>query len=207
MSKEDPTRASASDEPEHGPGGDRPEGAGRIEEEIKWWIERGPKKREADAAEPLQKGIVEGWAFELLKDYQQERALKNIVNINQRAMAEFDAEEKKWGYVSLGVGRFPQKKLNHIREGLRIPRYAKALILDAGYSVRILITGEPPGEKIVDINFTEAPSVDYWVNSELIEERLFGSIDEALRRLRHGLHRYLRKTGFSSSFEGGNARR
>lgn len=206
MSGEDPTRPSVSDEAEIGPGGDRPAGAECVEEESKWWIDRGPKKRETDAAEPVQKGIVERWAFELLKDYQQERALKNIVNINQRAIAEFDIEGQKWGYVSLGVGRFPQKRLNHIREGLRIPRYAKALILDAGYSVRILITGEPPGEKIVDINFTEAPAMDYWVNNELIEERLFGSIDEALRRVRHGLHRYLRKTGFSSSFEGRNAR-
>jgi len=167
------------------------------EEESKWWIDRGPKKREANVAEEGQKGIIERWAFELLKDYQQERALKNIVNINQHALAELDAGGKRWGYVSLGVGRFPQKRLNHIREALRIPRYARAVVIDAGYSVRLLVTGDPPGERVVDINFTEAPSMDYWVNNELIEERLFNSVDEALRRLRQSLHRYLRKSRFN----------
>lgn len=161
------------------------------EEESKWWIDRGPKK---EAAKGEEKGLIERWAIELLKDYRQERALQNIVDINQRALAEFNAAEKKWGYVSLGVGRFPQKRLNYVREGLRIPRYAKTLVIDAGYSVRLLITGDPPGEKVVDINFTEAPSMDYWIDNELIEERLFGSVEEALRRLRHSLHRYLRKS-------------
>lgn len=163
------------------------------DDEIKWWIDRGPKK-EAANAEPTQEGLIESWAIELLKDYRQERALQNIVDINQRALAEFDAEEKKWGYVSLGVGRFPPKRLNYIREALRIPRYAKVLVIDAGYSVRLLITGEPSGERVVDINFTEAPSMDYWVNNQLIEERLFGSVDEALKRLRHALHRYVRRS-------------
>ena len=163
------------------------------EDEIKWWIDRGPKKEVANA-EPAQQGLIESWAIELLKDYRQERALQNIVDINKRVLAEFDAEEKQWGYLSLGVGRFPQKRLNYIREALRIPRYAKALVIDAGYSVRFLITGEPSGERVLDINFTESPSMDYWVNNELIEERLFGSVDEALKRLRHALHRYVRRS-------------
>jgi len=199
MGKDDPTRAPEPQESSAdllgGPAGEvSPNDA---DEESKWWIDRGPKKREANAAEGEQTGIIERWAFELLKDYHQERALKNIVNINQRAIAEFDAGGKRWGYMSLGVGRFPQKRLNHIREGLRIPRYAKALILDAGYSVRFLITGDPAGEKVVDINFTETPSMDYWVNNELVEERLFSSIEEALRKLRQALHRYLRRSRFS----------
>ena len=166
------------------------------DEEVKWWIDRGLKKAAANA-EPAQKGLIESWAIELLKDYRQERALQNIVDINRRVLAEFDAEEKKWGYVSLGVGRFPQNRLNYIREALRIPRYAKVLVIDAGYSVRFLITGEPSGERVVDINFTESPSMDYWVSNELIEERLFGSVDEALKRLRHALHRYVRKSTVS----------
>jgi hypothetical protein len=55
----------------------------------------------------------------------------------------------------------------------------------------VLITGEPVGEKFIDINFTEAPSLDYWVKGELMEERLFSNIEEALRKLRSSLHGYL----------------
>ena len=202
MATEDPRQPAEPNQPGSDRSGDLSEdiASNEADEESKWWIDRGPKKKEAGTTEPGQKGIIERWAFELLKDYQQERALKNIVDINRRVIEEFDAGGKKWGYVSLGVGRFPQKKLTHIREGLRIPRYAKALVIDAGYSVRLLITGDPPGEKVVDVNFTEAPSMDYWINNELIEERLFASVDEALRRLRQSLHRYLRKGRFSLTF-------
>jgi hypothetical protein len=57
------------------------------------------------------------------------------------------------------------------------------LIVDAGYSVRVVITAEPPGERYVDINFTDAPSLDYWVGGQLVEES-FLNIGEALKRIR-----------------------
>lgn len=162
-------------------------------QEVKWWIDTGTK-RQPESAEPVPKGVIERWAFELLKDYRQERALQNIVDINGQVLRQLSDNEDRWVYVSLGVGEFPQKRLNHIKDALRIPRYARALAIDAGYSVRILITGNPPGEKVLDINFTEAPSLDYWTNGELIEEQMFRSIDDALKRLRNSVHRYLRKS-------------
>lgn len=162
-------------------------------EELKWWIDRGPAK-EREQTGPSKKGIIEEWAFELLKDYRQERALQSIVDINQQIVKKVAVEPQQWAHVSLGVGEFPRKKLDQIKGMLRIPRYARAVVVDAGYSVRVLVTGEPPGEKIVDLNLSDQPSLDFWVNNELIQERLFGSFDEALKRLRHSLHRYLKTT-------------
>ena len=162
-------------------------------QEVKWWIDTGIKQRsDADEREPI--GVIERWAFELLKDYRQERALQNIVDINGQVLRELGNNEDRWVYVSLGVGEFPQKRLNYIKDSLRMPRYARALAIDAGYSVRVLMTGNPPGEKVLDINFTEAPSMDYWNNGELVEEQMFRSIEDALKRLRNSIHRYLRKT-------------
>lgn len=161
-------------------------------QEAKWWIDTGAKQPH-EAGERVQKGVIERWAFELLKDYRQEQALRNIVDINGQALRELGAHEGKWVDLSLGVGQFPLKRLNHIKDSLRIPRYARALAIDAGYSVRVLVTGNPPGEKVLDVNFTEAPSLDYWVEGELVEEQLFRSVEDALRRLRHSVHRYLRK--------------
>ena len=161
-------------------------------QEVKWWIDTGTKQR-PETGERVPIGMIERWAFELLKDYRQERALQNIVDINGQALRELARSEDRWVCLSLGVGEFPQKRLNHIKDSLRIPRYARALAIDAGYSVRLLITGNPPGEKVLDINFTEAPSMDYWNNGELIEEQMFRSVDDALKRLRNSIHRYLRK--------------
>ena len=162
-------------------------------QEVKWWIDTGAK-RQQETAERVPTGVIERWAFDLLKDYRQERALQNIVDINGQALREFTNNEDRWLYLSLGVGEFPLKRLNYIKNALRMPRYARALAIDAGYSIRVLITGNPPGEKVLDINFTEAPSMDYWINRELIEEQMFRSIEDALKRLRNSIHRYLRKS-------------
>jgi hypothetical protein len=70
-------------------------------------------------------------------------------------------------------------------------------VIDAGYSVRVVITAEPIGERYVDINFTEAPSLDYWVGGQLIEERVFSNVGEALNKIRPSLPRYLNPPKFS----------
>lgn len=161
-------------------------------QEVKWWIDTGTKQRsETGEREPI--GVIERWAFDLLKDYRQEQALRNIVDINGQVLRELGNNEDRWVYLSLGVGEFPIKRLNYIKDSLRLPRYARALAIDAGYSIRVLLTGDPPGEKVLDINFTEAPSLDYWIDGELMEEQMFRSIEDALKRLRNSVHRYLRK--------------
>jgi hypothetical protein len=50
------------------------------------------------------------------------------------------------------------------------------------------------GERYIDINFTEVPSLDYWVKGELVEEKLFSNIDEALKKVRPSLHSYLSRS-------------
>ena len=35
--------------------------------------------------------------------------------------------------------------------------------------------------------------MDYWIKGELVEEQMFRSIEDALKRLRNSVHRYLRK--------------
>jgi hypothetical protein len=160
-------------------------------EETKWWIDRGPvKEREKPAAAPI-KSIIEKWAYELLKGYNQDQAAKNLVDINSRMLKELSVATGEWGYFSLEVGTYPAEKLAKVKSGLPLPPGARGLIVDAGSSVRIVITAEPPGERYVDINFTDAPALDYWVSGHLVEERVFSNIGEALRRIRPDLPRYL----------------
>ena len=155
-------------------------------EETKWWIDRGPVKAREKPVEPV-KGIVERWAYDLLKGYSQDQAVKNLVDINSRILNELSVVPGRWGYFSLEVGTYPPDKLNKIKSGLSLPPGARGMIIDAGYSVRVIITGEPIGERYVDINFTDAPSLDYWVNGELVEERVFSNLGEALKRIRPAL--------------------
>jgi hypothetical protein len=159
-------------------------------EEVKWWIDRGPVK-EREKSEALGRGIIEKWTYELLKDYKQEQAVRNVVDINPRTLKDLSQAPLGWNYVSLGVGTYPPDRLSKIKSAVQLPAGARALLIDAGYSVRLLITGERVGEKLLDVNFTEGPSLDYWVNNELIEERLFPNLDVALKALRSSLTDYL----------------
>lgn len=162
------------------------------EEERKWWIDRGPAKQREKKSPQLGQGLIEQWVYGMLKDYSQEQAMRNVVDINRRVLGEVELAPGEWKHISLGVGKYPEQRLAAIQRALELPPDARALVIDAGYSVRVLITGEPPGERAVDINFTEAPSLDYWVRDDLVEERLFTSFEDALRKLRGVLPRYLR---------------
>ena len=159
-------------------------------EETKWWVDRGPVKEREKTAEPI-KGIIEKWAYELLKNYNQDQATKNLVDINGKMLHGLNVAPHEWGYYSLEVGTYPPEKLAKIKNGLPLPPHARGIVIDAGYSVRVMITGEPVGERFVDINFTEAPSLDYWVKGQLVEERVFANMGEALKWIRRDLSGYL----------------
>ncbi|HEV8724220.1 MAG TPA: hypothetical protein VGK65_04155 [Candidatus Binatia bacterium] len=160
-------------------------------EETKWWIDRGPVKERDKSAEPI-KGIIEKWAYELLKNYNQDQAAKNLVDINSKILNGMSVGPGEYGYYSLDVGTYPPEKLAKIKSSLPLPPSTRGIVIDAGYSVRVIITGEPVGERYVDINFTDAPSLDYWVNGQLVEERVFSNVGEALKRIRANLPDYLR---------------
>ena len=147
------------------------------------------KEREKAAAP--EKGIIEKWAYELLRNYNQDQAAKNLVDINTKLLNGLSAAPGNWGYYSLEIGTYPAEKLSKIKNGLPLPTGARGIVIDAGYSVRIIITGEPVGERYVDINFTDAPSLDYWVKGQLVEERVYSNVGEALKRIRPELPRYL----------------
>jgi hypothetical protein len=94
----------------------------------------------------------------------------------------------------LEIGTYPTEKLAKIKNGLPLPPGTRGIVIDAGYSVRIIVTAEPVGERYVDINFTDAPSLDYWVNGQLVEERVYSNVGEALKRIRAELPRYLNRS-------------
>lgn len=75
-------------------------------EETKWWIDRGPVKEREKPAAPV-KGIIEKWAYELLKNYNQDQAAKNLVDINTKILHGLNIPSGQWGYYSLEIGTYP----------------------------------------------------------------------------------------------------
>jgi len=160
-------------------------------EETKWWIDRRAVKERDKSAAPPVRGIIEKWAVDLLQNYNQDEAAKNLVDINLKIFKELKVEPGQWGYYSLDIGKYPPDKLEKIKAALPLPPGARGIVIDAGYSVRVMITGEPVGERYVDINFLDTPSLDYWVKGQLVEERVFGNVGEALKRIRLDLLSYM----------------
>ena len=96
-------------------------------EETKWWIDRGPvKEREKPAAAPV-KGIIEKWAYDLLKNYNQDQAAKNLVDINSKILNGLAVGPGEWGYYSLEIGVYPAEKLTKIKSGLPLPNGARGV--------------------------------------------------------------------------------
>src|SRR6478672_7247469 len=80
-------------------------------EETKWWIDRGPvKEREKPAAAPV-KGIIEKWAYDLLKNYNQDQAAKNLVDINSKILNGLAVGPGEW-ILLFGNRRLPGRKTN-----------------------------------------------------------------------------------------------
>jgi hypothetical protein len=100
-------------------------------EESKWWIDRGPVKEREKPLGPVP-GIIEKWAYELLRGYNQDQAAKNLVDINSRLLKELTVASGEWGYFSMDVGTYPPEKLAKIKNGLPLPAGARGLIVDAG---------------------------------------------------------------------------
>lgn len=165
-------------------------------DETKWWIDRGPAVKEREKTATPEKGIIEKWAYNLLKNYNQDQAAKNLVEINSKLLHGLGTGPGDWGYYSLEIGTYPPEKLAKIKAGLPLPPNSRGLVIDAGYSVRIIITAEPPGSRYVDINFTDQPSLDYWVDGQLVGERVYSNVGEALKRIRADLSGYINPQKF-----------
>ena len=66
-------------------------------EESKWWVDRRPVKERDKSTEPVR-GVIEQWAVDLLKNYNQDEAAKNLVDINQRIFKGLTIKPGEWGY-------------------------------------------------------------------------------------------------------------
>src|SRR5262245_27841238 len=141
-------------------------------EETKWWIDRGPVKEREKPAAPV-KGIIEKWAYELLKGYNQDLAMRNLVDINAKMLKELSVGQGEWRYFSLDVGVYPAEKLAKIKNGLPLPAGTRGIVIDAGYSVRVVIIAETIGEGFVDIIFTDNHSLYYLFIWSLFVEGVF----------------------------------
>jgi hypothetical protein len=158
--------------------------------ENRWWVDQGKDAKGA----PLERPPAPfGHRFFRTGDgFEQDRARARLTDSNLKWLEENQPPPDGWKVVQvLADERFPEKKLERVKAALPLPPGGRGVLVDSGTSVRAIITGSPPGERLVEVRLGDESSFDAWVHGEWVREALFRDLDEALRRVPALVREYL----------------
>lgn len=159
----------------------------------RWWVDTGDKRRE-----PARPGGPAGTSFyRSAIGFEQETARSRLTDLNMKLLVEANPPEGGWGYVRLAETTFPEKKLERIKQRVALPPYARGVVVDCGKTIRLLITGTPIGERILDLTLSYAPSFDCWIADEWVRERVFQTSDQAIAALPALIEEFLSPQGIA----------
>ena len=146
----------------------------------RWWIDQGKPREQASrpaAAEPA----VGASFYTVAKGYSQDVARSRLTDLNLKLFQEGNPPPDGWGYMQMTPDRFPAKRLEQIQHAISLPPGVRAVAVDSGVSLRVILTGEPPGERLIELRFGEDSSFDAWVRGEWVGEAMFDRLPTALR--------------------------
>lgn len=160
------------------------------QESIKWWVDQQRPGREG--RKDATPAPAAARFYVAARGYEQERARAGLVDLNAKLLAAADPPENGFGYLPLLDERCPPKVIERIKRAVPLPKGARAAIVDSGRTARVIITGTPPGERILEFNFNrDEPTFDVWVRGEWREEILFRDLGEIYRAARVLIEEYM----------------
>jgi len=164
----------------------------------RWWVETGEKRRERPAPAPVPAAPVGSKFYRSGIGFNQETARSRLTDLNLKLLMQANPPEGGWGYVQLAETTYPERDRERIKEQIGLPAYARGVVVDCGRSVRLLITGSPIGQRILDLTLGDNPSFDCWIDGEWVREQLFRDSRGALGALRRYMSEYLSPEGIAS---------
>ena len=165
----------------------------------RWWVDTGDKRREKPAPAPAAPSPVGSKFYRSGIGFNQETARSRLTDLNLKLLQQANPPEGGWGYVQLAETTFPERERERIKEQIALPAYARAVLVDCGRSVRLLITGTPIGQRILDLTLGDNPSFDCWIDGEWVRERLYRDARGAIGALRRYIRQYLSPEGIANS--------
>ncbi len=157
--------------------------------ENRWWAELGnPKERPVAKRDEAFAGDR---FFKIAEGYDQDRARDSLTDQNHRLLVLADPPEGSWAYMPLLAERFPERELERIKQKLDLPAYARGVVVDCGRTIRLLVTGTPINERVLELALVEPPSFDCWVKGEWVREELYDNAGRALSQFRQHIRDYL----------------
>lgn len=165
----------------------------------RWWVETKVADKKKAAEEPAERQEFAGLQFfRAAKGFDQEVARTRLTDLNMKLLVSGNPPEGGWGYVSLAETTHPERDTERIKESVHLPSYARAVLVDCGRSVRILVTGTPIGDRILDLTLSDKPSFDAWVFGEWVREIVFPDRRKAITGLRRLVDEFLSAEGIAN---------
>lgn len=160
----------------------------------RWWVDFGEKPHEK-LKRP--RGPAGSSFYRSAAGYDQDEAHARLTDLNLKVLQQADPPAGVWAYVQLVAPPFPERERKRIEQLVRLPAYARGVVVDSGRSVRLLVTGTPIGERILELALGEAPSFDCWVDGEWVAEAVYEDAEQALAALRRAVAAYLSPEGIA----------
>lgn len=162
--------------------------------ENRWWVDSGKRERRPGAAQrpPEQEPIVGATFFAVGKGFDQDRARANLTDGNLNFLKQANPAEGTWAYLPLTDEQSSPELIDKVQRALRLPKWARGVIVDSGTSLRAIASGTPVGERIVELSLGAHSCFDAWASGDWVRERVFRSRERALREGARLFVRYLR---------------
>jgi hypothetical protein len=166
----------------------------------RWWVDFGDKDNEKSRPAPVAPAAppVGQRFYRAAEGFEQEAARSRLTDLNQKLLIDANPDLGQWGYVLLAEKPFAEKEAARIRDAVQLPPYARGAVIDSGRTVRLLVTGTPIGERVLELALNREPSFDCWIQGEWVREALFKDRKRALRAFRELIVRYLSPEGIAS---------
>jgi hypothetical protein len=187
-----------SDPPPGAPPGESAADDSKPAVENRWWVDTGAKKERGggsartDRESETDRPIVGDRFFRVGYGFDQDRAQRELTDSNLNFIRQANPREGTWAYLLVTEEPSSPERLNKVKRMLRLPKWARGVLVDAGNSIRAIATGEPVGERIVELTIGSQSSFDAWSGGEWVREKAFRSRERALREGTGLMVRYLK---------------
>lgn len=156
--------------------------------ENRWWVDQ---QKDAKGYVIEQPRVALRF-FRTGLGFDQDRAQRRLTDLNLKWFTEADPPVGGWALLRmLEKERVPEPRIEKVKNGLPVPPNCRGILVDSGDALRAIITGQPTGERLVEIRLGAACMFDAWVQGEWVREEGFRNFDEAMRKVPRLIREYL----------------